>query len=138
MATKLLFRSKFLTVYRMEIGTKKYTSFNWFNMSAPLEHVEAAHDWALKDAKENNISTYVARSEDATGVLRPDVITWWGGWIPKMKAGGINKIITVAKPVDDKGRPLSEINKRSWQKSVNYGGIENVNIEHPGDVLKNI
>lgn len=138
MSIKLLFRSKFLTVSRIELGSKKYISFNWLNMYAPLEQVEAAHKRALEEAKEKKINTYVARTEEATGVLRPEVIGWWSTWVSSMKIGGIKKIVTVAKPIDDKGRPLSEINKKSWQTPVNYGGIENVNIDNPGDILNNI
>jgi len=134
MSAKTIFSSPFLQVIKYELGSKKYISFKWGNMADSLENVEKAHKAALKEAKETGVKTYIAETQNAKGVLKPEVISWWGKWIPFMR-GTIERVIAVEKPVDDSGKALSDINMRTWQKPVNIGGIENMKAKSTGEAI---
>jgi len=135
MAAKTIFSSPFLTVTKYELGSKKYISFKWFNMAESKENVEEAHRLALNEAQSSGIDTYIAETQSAKGVLKPEVVSWWGSWVLKMKKGGINTIIAVEKPVDDKGRALSNLNMQTWQKPVDIGGITNLKASNEGEAI---
>jgi hypothetical protein len=139
---KVIFKlSGFLRVVRLstvngEGQFKRWISFQWLNMSAPVEEVKKAHRLGLNDAKLSNVNTYIAETQYRNNrELSEETKNWWPSWIPIMKRGGINKIITIDKPKDDSLHALDKITRQNWTKDLNVSGIDFYSAENKDSAI---
>ncbi len=114
----------FFRVVRCQRGAKKWISFQWLNLRAPLEDIKKGHEAGIVEAENNGITTYLAETQHSKGQLRNEVTPWWSTFIPTLNKGGVNKIITIDKSEDNKGAALDRITRKDWTKNLSSGGID--------------